>query len=256
MHCHFERDGEPRDRTFVIGAIPVFYFPRVLVGLTLCFNSLVLSAQDPAKGSAKKERKAEPTSQKVEVATSKSDVSDGALLPLSEDEQFFSAPEAKKLQATTTKNSKDLAQRPEIRLLGVGRVGNLETNEIHAILRVDGKLTYHRVGDSFGDVEVIDIGHRSVTLQAGRDRWTIELLDQPLVNKTGEEKPAPSRTSSNRRPKERASTVTNSPKLSAVDSSLPSVTQMPTTSPLEGPKLPQLDLPPPPPDVPELPKIP
>jgi hypothetical protein len=207
-------------------------------------------------GSDKKELKAEHTSQPVVAARNNVDSSGSVLSPLSEDENFFSAPEAKKLQVTSSKNSKDFTKRPEIRLLGIGRVGNLEINEIHAILRVDAQLTYQRVGDSFSDVEVIDIGHRCVTLQAGRDRWTIELFDQPILNKSGEEKSTSARTSSNRRSKDRASTATSLPTLIAAEPSLPNATQMPATTPLEAPTIPQVDLPPPPPDLPELPKIP
>ncbi len=50
-----------------------------------------------------------------------------------------------------------------------------------------------RPGDERDGLELLEINHRTVSLQRGRDRWEIALLDQPLVHHAAQarERPVP-----------------------------------------------------------------
>lgn len=181
------------------------------------------------------------------------------LSPLAEDELFFSAPDQKKLVPTASPDA-NRSNRQEIRLLGIGRVGNLDAAHSQAIFKVNGEQLYKRTGESFDDVEVIDIGLRSVTLQRGRERWTVELFDQPVKNSIESKPTAPTVQKNsgqrNRKPSTTSARTPSSPNLGVAEPTLPLPANQvsPGVLPdpqLSIPQLPEISLPPPPPDLPD-----
>ncbi|MCA9191959.1 MAG: hypothetical protein KDB03_09360 [Planctomycetales bacterium] len=100
---------------------------------------------------------------------------DGWLVPLNEDENFFAAPDVH-VEVSATTETESTTHAP-IRLLGFSG----EDRTI-AILKVGTELKYAKIGDDVEGAEVLEMEDRSITFQRDRQRWTLSLLDQPLVN--------------------------------------------------------------------------
>jgi hypothetical protein len=172
--------------------------------------------------------------------------------PLQANERFFTAPEFK--VAPSSRPTPE-ANRPRraVKLLGIGSVGDQSTAEVQAVLKVDDQVTYKKVGDMIDDIEVIDIGFRSITLQSQGERWTIDFAQQAPTTKVD----SPNRsTAANppRRPKVVMPTVA----ARASDAKPPVLPEPAITTPIpdaaaanNAPKLPVLDLPP----LPDLPNF-
>lgn len=98
-----------------------------------------------------------------------------------EDVDFFSSPKAmpvrNELAADASKEQKS------IRLIGFINPNPLDDSLKLALLKVGDQLVHLRVGQTFEDVELLSIDDRSVTLQRQRDRWTLAMMDQPVVNR-------------------------------------------------------------------------
>lgn len=98
---------------------------------------------------------------------------------ISEDENFFALPTvaaAPKVMVEPTKASEP------IRLLGFFREERENAEVVQAILKVGSKNYLAVIGDEIEGAQILDIDSRSVTFQKDRERWTLTLHDQPVVN--------------------------------------------------------------------------
>jgi hypothetical protein len=230
---------------------------------TPVFSSHILPAQNLTLGGTAKQEPSAVASNGPPLSNEKAShelAQKQMLAPLTENEHYFSAPVEDKTVLNTAKGPSADQNRPHVRLLGIGRVGKLETDETHAILKIKDRQLYGRIGDSLGEIEVVDIGRRFVTLQSGRERWTIELFEQPIVNEFSKTSSALVATQQNsKRPSRRPSVASSVPKMVSVEPTVPSPqspSESSTAPMLEVPKLPDLELPPPPPDLPEFLELP
>tara|TARA_R110002049_G_scaffold27321_2_gene94124 strand:+ start:239252 stop:240046 length:795 start_codon:yes stop_codon:yes gene_type:complete len=118
--------------------------------------------------------------------------------PLSADASFFAAP---KIESTTKQVVTIDQGHDPVRLIGF--VGDESTDAGRkAILKIGEKMVTVRQGESLDGIDFVNIQGRSITMQRDRDRWTLSLFDQPLVNKPQLRPLGPvlSRRSSRRKP--------------------------------------------------------
>lgn len=176
-------------------------------------------------------------------------------IPLTSDEQFFSAQNVNKISTEPSTTQRDVGVVKEnYRLLGFVKVDSGQSAEFQAILRIEGRLTYCKIGDLVEEVEVVDINPPSVTLQCRRQRWDIQLHEQPTVHQGV--KYASTRTNP---PSQRRSGSTSghakNPNSSSPDVLFPQTSQPRTSLPQQvvAPEIAgEFDLP----NIPELPDIP
>lgn len=105
--------------------------------------------------------------------------------PLADDAQFFAPP----MVETPTKQvmQSDRGHEP-VRLLGFVGGDSDKADARKAILKVGEKMITIGEGESVEGIELVDIQGRTITMQRDRDRWTLALFDQPLVNQSQQRK--------------------------------------------------------------------
>lgn len=165
--------------------------------------------------------------------------------PLQENERFFTAPELK-ITASPRPSTEANQPRRAVKLLGIASVGDSNDVDIQAVLKVDDRMIYKKVGETIDEIEVIDIGLRSITLQSQGERWTIDLANQPVINKAQ----STNRSVTSNSPR-RAKVVMPIATSRAAESNLPTLSEPKVHAPVPEtatatsmPKLPELDLPP------------
>lgn len=149
------------------------------------------------------------------------------LPPISEDENFFRPP-ASSLPAKETIEVGEAHQK--VRLLGMASTRNAGKIVPKAIIKIDDQMLYMEVGERYGEIKLLEINDRSVILQQRRERVSLALMNQPIVNKPVA---LPSRSPRKRSPSYPAAVRSFGP-----------------ASPLAGPfDIPEME-------IPEMPKIP
>lgn len=101
------------------------------------------------------------------------------LPPLNDHDNFFLPPApvaAAKPTATTE------VANVHVRLLGFATVQSTDGVIAKAIMKIADQLVYMKVGDVHADLKVIAIDSQSVSLQRGRERWNVTLMNQPITN--------------------------------------------------------------------------
>lgn len=101
------------------------------------------------------------------------------LKPLSDQDNFFMPPIP--MEAAEADTTSEVAEI-QVRLLGFASVPSTEGNVSKAILKIADQLVYMKVGDVHADLKLVSIDKRSVSLQRGRERWNVVLMNQPITN--------------------------------------------------------------------------
>ena len=99
--------------------------------------------------------------------------------PLADDARFFAPP---KIETPSKQVMESDRGRAPIRLLGFIGDETIEPDSRKAILKVGDKMVTIAKGQAVEGIELLSIQGRSITMQRDRDRWTLSLFDQPLVN--------------------------------------------------------------------------
>lgn len=119
-----------------------------------------------------------PATQAVRLA-SRSAIPEAWLADLADQENFFLPPQiddtpAVEVTVNETHNT--------VRLIGFATTSLRGESVAKAILKIGDSMEYMGVGDTRDGVSLLEIEQRSVKLQQGRERWTLALNSQPIVN--------------------------------------------------------------------------
>lgn len=98
--------------------------------------------------------------------------------PLDGEDMFFTPPKATEVQSSATEAPKG---RANVKFLGLVTLAG-EESATKAILKIEGNLTYLAPGEKFGGIELLSIDERTVSLQQGRERWSLALVKQASTN--------------------------------------------------------------------------
>lgn len=101
------------------------------------------------------------------------------LEPLNDKDNFFMPPIP--TEAAEADETSEVAEI-QVRLLGFASVQSTEGAIAKAILKIADHLVYMKVGDVHADLKLVAIDKRSVSLQRGRERWNVVLMNQPITN--------------------------------------------------------------------------
>ena len=99
-------------------------------------------------------------------------------LPLLEDENFFAAP---RIEEAATQSIQATPQHETVRLLGFAETDSDDQGR-RAIVKIGKTMYFMSEGDMRDGLELLEIQERSIKLQRGSERWSLALLDQPIVN--------------------------------------------------------------------------
>lgn len=131
----------------------------------------------------------------AEVAPDESSESVGAdpesTITFDEDANFFALPSVAPVRQQVS--SAQPIAHDTVRFIGLIDLGTADSRGKRALLKIGKRLMQISVGEEALGIKVIAIEERSVTLQRGRDRWTLAMLSQPIVNKPVASKPLGSR---------------------------------------------------------------
>ena len=97
------------------------------------------------------------------------------------DANFFAVPAAAPAQVEIARSS--TSEQVTIRLIGFINSAPANQQQRSALLKFGKRLVHLREGESYDDTKLLSIDDRTVTLQRKRDRWTLAMMDQPIVNR-------------------------------------------------------------------------
>ena len=157
-----------------------------------------------------------------------------------ETDDFFAPPQ---VAVQPKQVSPVTGQLDPVRLIGF--ISTVEDNKPKqkAIVKVGNQSMVVQEGETFLDIELLDIGDRSITLQRNRERWTLTLFGQPIINAAPAVTQADSVARSSGRQRKSASREPNMP---------PREPMIPSTIPPLLPPPVQIQLP----EIPEPPQLP
>ena len=99
--------------------------------------------------------------------------------PFNEEESFFSPPT---VAEQTNQVIEATPEHQAVRLLGFANRGGKNGTERLAILKIGDRMLFMTEGETQKGVELLKIDGRTVHLHRGRDRWSLALMKQPVVN--------------------------------------------------------------------------
>ncbi len=104
-------------------------------------------------------------------------------IELPEGVNFFAPQRATSLAVEVTG---DQEKSLTVRLIGIVRSSETSDQDATALIKIETHLIPLKVGESSGEISLlsIDTAARSATIQHGRERLTLVMMDQPITNTT------------------------------------------------------------------------
>lgn len=116
----------------------------------------------------------------VAGANTSPSVPDAVLPEFPDDVNFFKLPQPITVRNEVAVNVSE--KQKSIRLLGFVNPNPTDTTQKLALLKIGDRLVNLREGEKFEEIELLTIEDRTVTLQQQRDRWSLAMMDQSVVN--------------------------------------------------------------------------